>query len=82
MCQACQHEIIGSKGEKKKKKKFILMVNLNLRNSQTDSSLGEMQAVSHLLNRNFQWLRSKASLSSVAQKAGQAEEISSTGLVA
>lgn len=58
------------------------MVNLNPKNSQTASSLRKMQAVSHLLNRNFQWLRSKASLSSVAQKAGQAEKISSTGLVA
>lgn len=82
MCQACHYEVIGSKGGKKKN--LILVVNLNLRSPQTASSLGEMQTVSNLLlNRNFQWLRSKASLSSnVAQKAGLSVGIGSTGLVA
>lgn len=55
------------------------MVNLNLRSPQTASSLGEMQTVRNLLNRNFQRLWSKASLSNVAQQAGLAVGIDSRG---
>lgn len=69
MCQTCHHEVIGSKGGKKN---LILMVNLNLRSPQAASSLGEMRTVRGLLNRNFQWLGSKASLSSASLQAGLA----------
>lgn len=81
MCQTCQHEIIGSKGEKKEKK---IHFNGEFKSQEFPDCffLKENASSEPLLNRNLQWLRSKASLSSVAQKAGQAEKISSTELVA